>query len=106
MQTNSKFQKLFNSIIFLSLFFSNVSLFSQNTQRPFIWVKQEDKAKILKKIEEQEWAKSYYTAFKNRVDKEIAAYKKSPEDFLKKLPLPVAVSFSVMSFCATTSACV
>ncbi|NCT09053.1 MAG: hypothetical protein GW772_03095 [Flavobacteriia bacterium] len=71
--------------LFLALFM-NFFLNAQNTQRPFIWVKQEDKAKILQKIEKQDWAKSYYTEFKNRVDKELADYKKSPNDFLQKLP--------------------
>ncbi|WPR70111.1 heparinase II/III family protein [Flavobacterium sp. NG2] len=59
---------------------------AQSQQRPFIWVKQEDKASILNKMETQAWAKSFYKEFKQRVDKDIIAYKKSPEDFLNKIP--------------------
>ncbi len=60
--------------------------YSQNTERPFIWVKQEDRAKILDKIENQTWAKSYYKEFKERLDGDISSYKKSPMDFLTKIP--------------------
>lgn len=41
-----------------------LQVLSQNTQRPFIWVKQEDRAKIIKEIETQVWAKSFCKEFK------------------------------------------
>lgn len=59
---------------------------AQVLERPFIWVKQKDKAGILQKIETQPWAKTFYTAFKNRLDYDIVLYKKSPKEFLEKLP--------------------
>ena len=68
------------------IFFTFTNIFSQQTQRPFIWVKNEDKAKILQKIEKQDWAKSFYHEFKERLDNDILLYKKSPEDFLKLIP--------------------
>jgi len=59
---------------------------TQNSDRPFIWVKQQDKADILNKIDTQPWANSFYHTFKSRLDKDIALYKESPKLFLEKLP--------------------
>lgn len=70
----------------LFCFLLSISGYTQNSQRPFIWVKQEDRAKILNKIETQAWANSYYKEFKNRLDVDISDYKMSPNDFLKKIP--------------------
>jgi hypothetical protein len=70
----------------LFCFLLSTSGYTQNVQRPFIWVKKEDRAKILNKIETQAWAKSYYKEFKERLDADISTYKKSPNDFLLKIP--------------------
>ena len=66
--------------------FNSLDLMAQKTQRPLIWVKQEDKPKILQKIETQAWAKSFYKEFKQRLDADLVEYKKSPVDFLKAIP--------------------
>lgn len=73
-------------ILYLFLVVSTGKLVAQNNQRPFIWVKAEDKAKILKKIENQAWAKAFYKEFKERLDKDIVSYRKDPNDFLMKIP--------------------
>jgi Heparinase II/III-like protein len=59
---------------------------AQKVQRPFIWVTKNDRAKILNKIETQAWANAYYKEFKERLDDDISSYKKSPNDFLIKIP--------------------
>ncbi len=74
-------------IVFLYLSLTAFSAAAQSLERPFIWVKQKDKADILRKIESQTWAKTFYTAFKSRLDKDIEVYKNSPKDFLIRLPL-------------------
>ena len=73
-------------IFLLCLFATTFGGCAQALERPFIWVTQKDKADILHKIETQPWAKTFYTEFKNRLDHDIALYKKSPKEFLKKLP--------------------
>ncbi|GIZ09513.1 heparinase II/III family protein [Flavobacterium sp. UMI-01] len=73
-------------IIVLLLVLNGAMAFAQNQQRPFIWVKQEEKAPLLDKIKNQAWANAFYKEFKQRVDKDILLYKKSPEDFLKQIP--------------------
>lgn len=73
-------------IVYCFLSITAFSSYSQVLERPFIWVKQKDKADILQKIETQPWAKTFYKAFKNRLDNDIALYKKSPKKFLEKLP--------------------
>ncbi len=73
-------------LVFLYLLMASLSCKTQISERPFIWVKQEDKADILHKIETQPWAKTFYASFKNRLDNDLALYKKSPKKFLEKLP--------------------
>lgn len=87
MEIKSIIKKTIINLLHLYLGLSALCLYSQNTKRPFIWVKQEDKAKILNKIETQTWANSYYKEFKNRLDGDISSYQKSPNDFLMKIPL-------------------
>ncbi|MBD0724714.1 hypothetical protein B6A10_05940 [Flavobacterium sp. L1I52] len=74
------------NIVVLLLVLNSVVGVSQNLQRPFIWVKQEEKGQVLKKIETQPWANSFYKEFKQRVDGDILLYKKSPGEFLNKIP--------------------
>lgn len=77
------FKNIFLVFVFL---IGTVVGMAQLQQRPFIWVKQEEKAQILNKIKTQAWANSFYKEFKQRVDGDIVTYKKSPEDFLKQIP--------------------
>ena len=74
--------------ITLCLYFvlNSIVLSSQNKQRPFIWVKQQDRTKILHKIETQDWAKSFYKEFKARLDYDIISYKISPNTFISSIP--------------------
>jgi len=60
------------------------SLISQ--ERPFIWVKQNDRAGILDKIEKYDWARKTFIDLKNNVDKDIIEWQQNPEDFLKGMP--------------------
>jgi Heparinase II/III-like protein len=59
---------------------------AQVKERPFIWVTKGDRKDILKKIDQQPWAGSYYKQFKERLDKDLKRYASSPIAFLKKLP--------------------
>ena len=77
---------LIKIFVFIYLLITSFSCNSQGAERPFIWVKQKDKVEILRKIETQPWAKTFYVAFKNRLDNDLALYKKSPKKFLEKLP--------------------
>ena len=72
-------------LAFCFLFWTFVSN-AQVEQRPFIWVKQEDKALIWSKIETQAWAKSFYREFKERLDSDLVIYKQSPDRFLRGIP--------------------
>ncbi|MGB6152265.1 MAG: hypothetical protein WBG48_09750, partial [Pricia sp.] len=60
---------------------------AQDRQRPFIWVEQGNRSKILEKIDSNSWAKDYYIDFKARTDKEVSTYNTSQQDFLRKIPL-------------------
>jgi len=86
MKTKSIIQKLIKNALYLYLVLGTLGSYSQNLQRPFIWVKQEEKAQILNKINAQAWANSFYKEFKQRLDGDILDYKKSPEYFLKQIP--------------------
>lgn len=72
--------------ICLLLIVNSISLSAQNKERPFIWVEQKDKAEILHKIENEVWAKQFYKEFKQRLDTDITLYKKSPKEFISKIP--------------------
>ena len=78
--------RFFKVIFCLLILINTYNLCAQNSERPFIWVKQEDKANILHKIKTQYWAKTSYEQFKNRLDADISLYKKSPYEFLNKIP--------------------
>jgi hypothetical protein len=66
------------------LVFISMNLIAQ--ERPFIWVKQSDKVQILNKIQNQEWAKSTYADFINRLDQDIQLHQSNPAEFLKAMP--------------------
>ncbi|UMB54087.1 heparinase II/III-family protein [Lutibacter sp. A64] len=74
-------------IIVCNLIFGNIIFaFAQNKERPFIWVQEKDSNEILRKIENEFWAQDFYKEFKERLDNNIVLYKKSPNEFLKKIP--------------------
>lgn len=56
------------------------------SERPFIWVDSNDRDAILNKIDQQQWASSYYHKFKQRLDNDIREYKIQPNDFLSHIP--------------------
>jgi hypothetical protein len=57
------------------------------TERPFIWVKVSDRPAILKKIEEQPWAKSLYVELRARTDAAVPVTMAERRDKLMALPL-------------------
>lgn len=71
-------------LLLLSLILLSAFGFAQ--ERPFIWVKQSDRAMILDKIKNQEWAKSTYTDFIDRLDQDIELHRANPSEFLKGMP--------------------
>lgn len=66
--------------------FGIISLNLVARERPFIWVKQSDRAHILDKIKNQEWAKNTFADFISRLDQTIASHQSSPAEFLKGMP--------------------
>lgn len=62
-------------------------LAAQDVERPSIWVKPSDRASILKKIDENEWAANYYRDLQVRTDDDVDDYLKNPKAYLSKLPL-------------------
>lgn len=67
-------------------FFLGLKVYSQSPQRPFILVKSEDRAEILKKIETQQWAKDTYTKFIQELDEQLDLYEINKDKFLRGLP--------------------
>jgi len=55
-------------------------------ERPFIWVKQNEREQILDKIENFPWAKSFYTDFIQRLENDIRAHQQNPDKFLRNIP--------------------
>ncbi len=53
---------------------------------PMIWATDADRAAILAKIETQPWAKTVFTAMKERVADAVAKHAKDPEAYLRGLP--------------------
>ncbi len=73
--------------IFVLFNFIFTFLEAQDQVRPMIWVKPADKAVILDKIKNHEWAAQYYKTFADRVQEDVAVYLKDPKAYLGKLPL-------------------
>ncbi|MDP3069509.1 MAG: heparinase II/III family protein [Opitutaceae bacterium] len=55
--------------------------------RPMIWVTSADRTPILAKIETQPWARTVFTAMQDRVKDSVAAHRRDPDAFLRRLPL-------------------
>ena len=71
------------------LIFSFVMLTANAQDRPFIWVKQSERAAILEKIQNQHWAASLYKIFIERLDAEFSQYQKDPQTFFEGILLNV-----------------
>jgi len=69
------------------LFLSAAPGVASETNRPFIWVKAEDKPAILKKIEEQPWAESLFEELSSRADTAAPTTMTERREKLKELPL-------------------
>ncbi len=66
-------------------------LVAQETIRPMIWVKPDDKAAILEKIKNNKWANDYYKAFAKRVQDDLSAYQNDPKAYLSALPYDLSL---------------
>lgn len=76
-----------NKIVFhLILVLGSLSLLSQELERPFILVKNSERAKILNKIETKKWAKEIYVNLKENTDKQVKKFYKNPKTYLNNLP--------------------
>jgi hypothetical protein len=71
---------------FICFLLSLMMIKSHPQERPFIWVKQSDRAQILDKIRNQEWAKTTYTDFISQIDQDIKLHQSNPTEFLKGMP--------------------
>jgi hypothetical protein len=69
------------------LFLSAIPVLASETERPFIWVKAADKPAILKKIEEQPWARSLFVELRVRADEAAPATMAQRREKLVALPL-------------------
>ncbi|KPM30790.1 Hypothetical protein I595_3287 [Croceitalea dokdonensis DOKDO 023] len=72
-------------VAFLYLLFLGCN--AEHGARPFIWVKAEERPKILDKIEEKAWAKTTYDEIKQNVDAQVQLYEDSKNTFLRGIPL-------------------
>ena len=73
-------------LIFLFLFIYKGKLFGQEKERPFILVKNSERAEILNKIETKKWAKEIYVNLKENTDKQVKKFYKNPKTYLNNLP--------------------
>lgn len=63
-----------------------LSVFGFAQERPFILVKQSDRAQILDKIKNQDWAKNSYTDFIRQLNQDILVHQSNPSEFLRGMP--------------------
>lgn len=57
------------------------------SERPFIWVKDSDKADILTKISTQSWAQGLYDGIVSRVSAEVSSHQSNRDSFIRNLPV-------------------
>lgn len=73
-------------VLQLFLVLGSLGLFSQELERPFILVKNSERAKILNKIETKKWAKEIYVNLKENTDSQVKKFYKNPKAYLNNLP--------------------
>jgi hypothetical protein len=56
-------------------------------QRPFIWVRDSEKAGILTKIAGQTWAQSQFNTLKSRMDSHLASHQADRDAYIRQLPV-------------------
>lgn len=77
--------RLITAFLLFFLLAGHSPLFAQQKVRPFILVTPAERAKVLEKIETQDWAKSIYTDFIDEIDEEVNKYQQDPEVYQKYL---------------------
>ncbi len=70
----------------LIFFFISISFFSTAQQHPKLWITNDEKAEILLKIEQNDWAKDVVNTLHRQVDKKRLIHQKSPEIILGLIP--------------------
>ncbi len=82
-----KYIKAFlKSILLFFSFIMTLTLWSQEQERPFIWVKASERNQILEKIKTQTWTQDIYRKLLSKTDDEIERFYKNPETYIKQLP--------------------
>lgn len=71
--------------ITLVIAFSDCAL-AESIERPFIWVKQEDRSSILRKIDEHAWAKSVKDELLAGLADEVTKHQANPSKYLRDMP--------------------
>lgn len=71
----------------LATSFSDVTLNVNPGPRPFIWVRDLDKAPILARIAGNAWATSVYNGMVSRVAADVASHQSNRDAFLRQLPV-------------------
>lgn len=79
------------SSLILFCWLTTATVFAQSVERPMIWVKPADKKVILAKIERQAWAKTWFEAFKQRVEADVKSHQADVKGYLSKMPLDWSV---------------
>ena len=74
------------SLIILIKITLTSTLFAQNLKHPTIWITENERADILKKIKKYEWAKSISDQLHERIDKKNETHKTSPQLILNTIP--------------------
>lgn len=78
------FPKLFVSILFLLTVLPG---FSQSMSHPVIWATAEERPRVLKLIEEYEWARSLSDGLHQIVDEKVRLHEYNPSWILRKIPV-------------------
>ncbi len=60
------------------------------TQRPMIWVRADERAQIIGRIEQHQNLRTYYCDFKKRVGEELDRHESDPAAYLRELPFDFA----------------
>jgi Heparinase II/III-like protein len=82
-------KKIFSLV--LACWLSTTAVVAQSVERPMIWVKPADKKAIEAKITQQAWAKTWFEAFKQRVEPDLKSHQADVKAYLSKMPLDWSV---------------